>query len=654
MFGLPINIEVKAGRYRIKRNRDPHLMPADYGEIEGTKGADKDPIDVFVGVFPESEEIFIINKRNDDGTFDEHKVMLGFYNRKDAEEHYRLAYTRSNLSPNDVVSVTETQFKWWLKKARKDIPVTPASFPFDPNNKEVSTTMTETIYDWTNGDESKIAAKVIYDMRGTDKTEELLEPLDFDDFVSELEQDGEVLEGAQQAAFDALVVQNRVLPRKMQLVGKALNRAGSDLKVVDEGVKVSEPYKSRGITMVGAVFELTDGQTISILFHNKDTTPNRLSPDDNLIAWRWLLNRKDITIVVAKENGKDQNINSIARKVMILAEKNSRRFVEANKKRQERAAAVQAAKDEITQLEETLKQRIEERDALKQGIQDWKDGKRTKAVEPEENPAPDTVGEEGNTEGNAAPEDETPADIPEGVSETNEGETPEPDVTPEEPEAVEGGEEGKADEGNQEPTDESPALPPTPETETPEDDTPPSPTPSEGEAPENMEGDNPPTEGGDDPESGNEAPAPESEPDDGAGEGGTAEDKPVEDNPNTEEPVNAVPAPEGADENDPANAPDPDNVDGNIPADDNGEPDVNIDPDVKLLQDVLDTQVDFQAIMNDPTDENMEYLEKLEAAIDKLKDVEEHKELVEKVNEYILAQTVESAKAAQEQMGGNK
>lgn len=575
MFGLPITIEVKAGRYRIKRNRDPHLMPADYGEIEGTKGADKDPIDVFVGVFPESEEIFIINKRNDDGTFDEHKVMLGFYNRKDAEEHYRLAYTRSNLSPNDVVSVTETQFKWWLKKARKDIPVTPASFPFDPNNKEVSTTMTAAIYDWANGDESKVAAKVIYDMRGTDKTEELLEPLDFDDFVSELEQDGEVLEGAAQAAFDALVVQNRVLPRKMQLVGKALNRAGNDLKVVDEGVKVSEPYKSRGITMVGAVFELTDGQTISILFHNKDTTPNRLSPDDNLIAWRWLLNRKDITIVVAKENGKDQNINSIARKVMILAEKNSRRFVEANKKRQERAAAVQAAKDEITQLEETLKQRIEGRDALKQEIQDWKDGKRTKAVEPEENPAP-------------------------------------------------------------------------------EDETPPSPTPSEGDAPENMEGDNPPTEGGDDPESGNEAPTPESEPDDGVGEGDTVGDTPNEGNPNTEEPVNAVPAPEGADENDPANAPDPDNVEGNIPADDNGEPDVNIDPDVKLLQDVLDTQVDFQVIMNDPTDENMEYLEKLEAAIDKLKDVEEHKELVEKVNEYILAQTVESAKAAQEQMGGNK
>ena len=590
MFGLPINIEVKAGRYRIKRNRDPHLMPADYGEIEGTKGADKDPIDVFVGVFPESEEIFIINKRNDDGTFDEHKVMLGFYNRKDAEEHYRLAYTRSNLSPDDVVSVTETQFKWWLKKARKDIPVTPASFPFDPNNKEVSKTMTAAIYDWANGDESKVAAKVIYDMRGTDKTEELLEPLDFDDFVSELEQDGEVLEGAAQAAFDALVVQNRVLPRKMQLVGKALNRAGSDLKVVDEGVKVSEPYKSRGITMVGAVFELTDGQTISILFHNKDTTPNRLSPDDNLIAWRWLLNRKDITIVVAKENGKDQNINSIARKVMMLAEKNSRRFVEANKKRQERAAAVQAAKDEITQLEETLKQRIEERDALKQEIQDWKDGKRTKAVEPEENPAPDTVGEEGNTEGNAAPEDETP----------------------------------------------------------------PSPTSSEGDTPENMEGDNPPTEGGDDTESGNESPEPESEPDDGVGEGDTVGDTPNEDNPNTEEPVNAVPAPEGADENDPANAPDPENVEGNIPAEDNGEPDVNIDPDVKLLQDVLDTQVDFQAIMNDPTDENMEYLEKLEAAIDKLKDVEEHKELVEKVNEYILAQTVESAKAAQEQMGGNK
>ncbi|QOJ22956.1 MAG: hypothetical protein HRU78_04260 [Gammaproteobacteria bacterium] len=37
---------------------------------------------------------------------------------------------------------------------------------------------------------------------------------------------------------------------------------------------------------------MSDGQTVSIFFHNPDTTPNKLTPADELISWKWLLNKR--------------------------------------------------------------------------------------------------------------------------------------------------------------------------------------------------------------------------------------------------------------------------------------------------------------------------------------------------------------------------
>jgi len=53
----------------------------------------------------------------------------------------------------------------------------------------------------------------------------------------------------------------------------------------------------------------TDDQgnvALTIYFHNPDTTPNKINPNDELVSWKWLLNKKDITIVVAPEQGKDK------------------------------------------------------------------------------------------------------------------------------------------------------------------------------------------------------------------------------------------------------------------------------------------------------------------------------------------------------------
>ena len=72
-------------------------MPSSYGYIRGTKGADKDHVDIFVGPNPDNGTYYVINqnKPNTYGTkkrFDEHKVAVGFDSEHDAVANYLLSF----------------------------------------------------------------------------------------------------------------------------------------------------------------------------------------------------------------------------------------------------------------------------------------------------------------------------------------------------------------------------------------------------------------------------------------------------------------------------------------------------------------------------------------------------------------------------------
>ena len=198
---------------------------------------------------------------------------------------------------------------------------------------------------WTD----KTAAQFIYEMRKTDEYGELTEAATLDAICFDEEQDGAQIEF--QAAFDALAVENKRLEKTAQLLGLALNRTSGSLKVVENGIQISAPMKKNGTTNIAVMYEMTDGQTVSVLFHNPDTTPAKIAPDDVLISWKWLLNRKDITIVVAKENGKDLPLPTVARRVMALVEKNTARFAKAN-------ANKAAETEELARLESEKAQKL--------------------------------------------------------------------------------------------------------------------------------------------------------------------------------------------------------------------------------------------------------------------------------------------------------
>lgn len=179
----------------------------------------------------------------------------------------------------------------------------------------------------------------------------------------------DIIEDADETvSLDALVTPFARLERRMAVMQNVMNRTGTDVKVL--AMQVTPPFKNRGVTNVATVFELSDGQTISVFFHNPDTTPNRLAPTDEMISWKWLLNKKDVTIAVAPEKGMDLNIHEVARRLMRLADRNSAAFARANKRRAERLQAIQTAKDEVAQLEEELARIQKDIDAARIDLED--------------------------------------------------------------------------------------------------------------------------------------------------------------------------------------------------------------------------------------------------------------------------------------------
>jgi hypothetical protein len=91
--GLPIAIEHSAGSIRRGVDKDGHewktVFRYAYGYIEGTKGADGEGVDVFMGPNVNAEEAYVVHqKKPETGKYDEDKIMLGFDSEEEAKQAY--------------------------------------------------------------------------------------------------------------------------------------------------------------------------------------------------------------------------------------------------------------------------------------------------------------------------------------------------------------------------------------------------------------------------------------------------------------------------------------------------------------------------------------------------------------------------------------
>ena len=353
--GLRIAIEQPNGSVRTGKDAGgkewSSRMAAHYGYFEATRGADGDGIDCFVGPFPESETAFLINQRNKGGGFDEHKVMLGFMSERHARGAYLDSYERGWAGLQSMVPLSIPQLRWWIKHGNKRIALTAESLPL-----EASKPMTTKKINWTDTQPDGVSYdQVLYELRRMDGPDGLL--LDSVTMAEIMEDTDGVI------ALDALVVENAQLARMSERLRAIMDRSGGAVKV--PAVQVSDPFRARGVTNIATVFELSDGQSVSIFFHNPDTAPNKLAPGDEMISWKWLLNKKDITIVVAPERGKDLNPRLVAQRIMKLAEKNSPAFQKANTKRAERMGNIEAIRGRIAEKEATLNELVAQVEAAR-------------------------------------------------------------------------------------------------------------------------------------------------------------------------------------------------------------------------------------------------------------------------------------------------
>ncbi|HBU7546834.1 TPA: hypothetical protein MC769_003139 [Klebsiella aerogenes] len=109
------------------------------------------------------------------------------------------------------------------------------------------------------------------------------------------------------------------------------------------GAEVGRARNVNGLPVLPAIIPLSDGQTISILFHSP-TADKRITNNDTLVAFQFLLNKKDVTHTVAPMSGRDMTLAQVTMKLANLAEKNSAKFQRAQKKKK-------ALTDEINQLQ---------------------------------------------------------------------------------------------------------------------------------------------------------------------------------------------------------------------------------------------------------------------------------------------------------------
>ena len=122
--GFNITIENPKGGVRSGTDKNGKkwsiTMNNDYGYIRGTEAVDGDHIDVFLSSFPTQGSVFVVDQSNEDGSFDESKVMYGFSSLEEARSAYLSNYEKGWESRiMAITEVSKEEFKKWVDSSHR-------------------------------------------------------------------------------------------------------------------------------------------------------------------------------------------------------------------------------------------------------------------------------------------------------------------------------------------------------------------------------------------------------------------------------------------------------------------------------------------------------------------------------------------------------
>lgn len=121
--GIPIAIENRKGSVRKGTDKDGKpwrtVMKMPYGFIKGSKGADGEDIDCYVGPHKDAPNAYVVHQRKSDGTgYDEDKILFGLRNKEEATKGY-LAHYNSDKFLGPVKEVPVERLKEMLSTGKK-------------------------------------------------------------------------------------------------------------------------------------------------------------------------------------------------------------------------------------------------------------------------------------------------------------------------------------------------------------------------------------------------------------------------------------------------------------------------------------------------------------------------------------------------------
>jgi len=129
-----------------------NTMANTYGYIKGTEGVDGDHIDVFLHENMDlwnGRKVYVVDQTNTDGSFDEHKVMLGFNDKEEAMSAYLANYDATWGQTHPGLRISETNIedfnKWVQSSHRKTKPFA----DYKNINKEVSASSQGSVADYS-------------------------------------------------------------------------------------------------------------------------------------------------------------------------------------------------------------------------------------------------------------------------------------------------------------------------------------------------------------------------------------------------------------------------------------------------------------------------------------------------------------------------
>lgn len=121
--GFDVSIEQPVGSVRSGKDANGKewsvTMNNTYGYIRGTESVDGDHIDVFLGPDMNSDMVYVVDQVNTDGSFDEHKVMMGFSSLEDARSAYLSNYEEGWKGLGNITGVALDEFKKWIDSSKR-------------------------------------------------------------------------------------------------------------------------------------------------------------------------------------------------------------------------------------------------------------------------------------------------------------------------------------------------------------------------------------------------------------------------------------------------------------------------------------------------------------------------------------------------------